>query len=40
MMCRAGGSTKNVANLLSIKYCIPRNRIKKYILERYTREGK
>ena len=35
----AGGeSTKNVANLLSIKYCIPRNRIKRYIFENCTGE--
>ena len=38
LMCRAGESTKNVANLLSIKYCIPRNRIKRYILENCTGE--
>ena len=38
MMCKAGESTKNVANLLSIKYCIPRNRIKRYILENCTGE--
>ncbi len=37
-MCKAGESTKNVANLLSIKYCIPRNRIKRYILENCTGE--
>ncbi|MDD4160496.1 MAG: 16S rRNA (cytidine(1402)-2'-O)-methyltransferase [Synergistaceae bacterium] len=38
IMCKAGESTKNVANLLSIKYCIPRNRIKRYILENCTGE--
>ncbi len=38
MMCKAGESMKNVANLLSIKYCIPRNRIKRYILENCTGE--
>lgn len=36
----AGESAKNVANLLSIKYCIPRNRIKRYILENCTGEVK
>lgn len=35
-----GESTKNVANLLAIKYCIPRNRIKRYILENCTGEAK
>ncbi|MEG1799539.1 MAG: 16S rRNA (cytidine(1402)-2'-O)-methyltransferase, partial [Synergistaceae bacterium] len=39
-MTLAGESTKNVANLLSIKYCIPRNRIKRYILENCTEEVK
>lgn len=29
----SGESTKNVANLLSVRYCIPRNTIKRYILE-------
>ena len=38
LMCKAGESTKNVANLVSIKYCIPRNRIKRYILENCTEE--
>ena len=38
LLCRAGDSTKNVANLLSITYCIPRNRIKRYILENCTGE--
>lgn len=28
-----GEATKNVANLLSVRYCIPRNTIKRYILE-------
>lgn len=37
-MRKAGESMKNVANLLSIKYCIPRNRIKRYILENCTGE--
>ena len=37
-MTSAGESTKNVANLLSIKYCIQRNRIKRYILENCTEE--
>lgn len=37
-MCKSGESTKNVANLLSIKYRIPRNRIKRYILENRTGE--
>lgn len=32
-LCEAGESTKNIANLLSVRYCIPRNRIKSYILE-------
>lgn len=31
-LCAAGESTKNVANLLSVRYCIPRNQIKHYIL--------
>lgn len=39
-MCEAGESTKNVANLLAIKYCIPRNRIKRYVLENRTGEVK
>ena len=39
-MTLCGESTKNVANLLSIKYCIPRNRIKRYILENCTGEVK
>ncbi|MDL2297958.1 16S rRNA (cytidine(1402)-2'-O)-methyltransferase [Synergistaceae bacterium OttesenSCG-928-D05] len=38
-MCRAGESTKNVANLLAVRYCIPRNRIKRYILENCTGEA-
>jgi len=38
-MCKSGESTKNVANLLSIKYRIPRNRIKRYILENRTEEA-
>lgn len=28
-----GEATKSVANLLSVRYCIPRNKIKRYILE-------
>lgn len=32
-LCAAGETTKNVANLLSVRYCIPRNTIKRYILE-------
>lgn len=32
-LCTAGESTKNVANLLSVRYCIPRNRVKRYILD-------
>lgn len=39
-MCGSNEPMKKVANLLAIKYCIPRNRIKKYMLEKYTREGK
>lgn len=33
MLRAAGETTKNVANLLSVRYCIPRNEIKRYILE-------
>jgi 16S rRNA (cytidine1402-2'-O)-methyltransferase len=33
-----GHSLKNVANLLSIKYCIPRNRIKRYLIQDDTGE--
>lgn len=32
-LCASGESTKNVANLLSVRYCIPRNRIKRFILD-------
>lgn len=39
-MCESGESTKNVANSLSMRYCIPRNRIKRYILEHCTGEEK
>ncbi len=39
-MTFSGESTKNVANLLSIKYCIQRNRIKRYILENCAEEVK
>lgn len=39
-LSRGGESTKNVANLLSIKYCIPRNRIKRHILEQCAEEVK
>lgn len=35
----AGESVKDVANLLSLRYCIPRNRIKKYLLENCSREA-
>ena len=36
----SGESTKNVANLLSIKYRIPKNRIKRHILEQCVGEDK
>lgn len=39
-MFHSGESTKNVANSLSIKYCIPRNRIKRHILEQCAGEVK
>jgi 16S rRNA (cytidine1402-2'-O)-methyltransferase len=39
-LCGSGESTKNVANLLAIKYGIPRNKIKKTILENFTEEAK
>lgn len=32
-LCAEGETTKNVANLLSVRYCIPKNKIKRYILE-------
>lgn len=32
-LCAEGETTKNVANLLSVEYCIPKNKIKRYILE-------
>lgn len=38
-LCESGESTKNVANLLSIKYGIPRNKIKKAVLENFTGEA-
>lgn len=36
-MRAAGEATKNVANLLAVRYCIPRNKIKRYILENLER---
>ena len=36
----AGESAKNVANLLSIKYRIPKNRIKRHIIEQCAEEDK
>ncbi len=39
-MYKAGEQMKNVANLLTIKYRIPRNRIKRYIFEKCAEEGK
>jgi 16S rRNA (cytidine1402-2'-O)-methyltransferase len=35
-----GESVKNVANLLSLRYCIPRNRIKRLLLENCSGEEK
>ncbi|MEG1642312.1 MAG: 16S rRNA (cytidine(1402)-2'-O)-methyltransferase [Synergistaceae bacterium] len=37
-MIAEGESTKNLANFLSIKYCIQRNRIKRYVLNNDTEE--
>lgn len=39
-MVKSGESTKNVANLLAIKYSIPRNRLKRFILEDCAEEVK
>lgn len=33
LLCESGETTKDVANLLSVRYCIPRNTIKRYILK-------
>lgn len=38
-MLKDGASLKDLANTLSIKYCIPRNRIKRYALNRNTEEA-
>lgn len=39
-MLEEGKSVKDIANFLSIKYCIPRNRIKRYLIEQDAGEGK